>query len=106
MKNDCSWCQVDIKTISLVVKPLVNGACLEDQTAPSPHIVPDLRAVWHNRNCFYKVKSEVECASKKQKKNLESEISRPVEFRGGIILNVSVHESVQYLTKGSEGAAM
>ena len=84
----------------------MNGACLEDQTAPSPHIVPDLRAVWHNRNCFYKVKSGVECCLKEIRKHLESESSRPVEFRGGIILNVSVHESVQYLTKGSEGAAM
>ena len=92
--------------MSLVAKPLVNGACLEGQTAASPHTVPDLRAVWHNKNCFYKVKSGVECASKKQKKYLESESSTSVEFRGGIILNVSVHESVQYLTKGSEGAAM
>ena len=85
----------------------MNGTCLEDQTAPSPHTVPDLRAVWHNRNYIYKVKSGVECASKKKiRKHLESESSRPVEFRGGIILNVSVHESVQYLTKGREGAAM
>lgn len=76
----------------------MNGACLEDQTAPSPH--KDLRAIWHNRNYIYRVKSGVRI------KNLKSENTRTVEFRGGIILNVSVHESVQYLTKGSEGATM